>query len=50
MMQGMMNCGLVDGWLMGGIGLLVLLLLLLVVAALVKVLFFGNRRDADVRR
>ncbi len=42
----MMDGGLMGGWLMGGLGILVIVVLLLAAAALVKYLFFtGSRND-----
>ena len=44
MMQGMMECcgGMWGGWVMMGVGILVLLLLVLAVAALSKYVFGGR--------
>jgi len=45
MMMDMMTGGGFGGWLMAGVGLLVLLLLVLAIAALAKYVFWGGRRD-----
>ncbi len=45
MHESMMNGGMMGGWLMAGVGTLVIAVLLLSAAALVKYLFFGTRRD-----
>jgi TM2 domain-containing membrane protein YozV len=47
MMQGMMDCGGAGGWLMGGVGILLILLLILGVAALAKYLFWNHRRSIE---
>lgn len=44
MMDMTAGCGL-GGWLMAGVGVLVLAVLVLAVAALAKYVFWGGRRD-----
>lgn len=46
-MQNMMTdgCMMMGGWLMMGLGILVVVLLVLAIAALIKYLFFDRRRD-----
>jgi hypothetical protein len=43
MTENMMDAGMMGGWLMSGIGFLVILVLLLAAAVMVKYLFFGGQ-------
>ena len=45
MTENMMDASMMGGWLMSGIGFLVILVLLLAAAVMIKYLFFGGRRD-----
>ena len=45
MTENTMDTSMMGGWLMSGIGFLVVLVLLLAAAVTVKYLFFGGRRD-----
>ena len=45
MTENMMDASMIGGWLMSGIGFLVVLVLLLAAVVMVKYLFFSGRRD-----
>lgn len=46
MMNSMMDGGMMGGWVMGGIGFLILVFLVLGIAALLKYLFFADGGDS----
>ncbi len=45
MTESMMDGGMIGGWPMGGLGILIIAVLLLAAAALIKYLFFNAQRD-----
>ena len=45
MTENMIDASMMGGWLMSGIGFLVILVLFLAAAVMVKYLFFSGRRD-----